>query len=166
MLSDIRWKQRFQNFERAFLLLSEALQNPLVELSDLEKEGIVQRFEYTFELAWKTVKDYLIFNGIVFDQVTPRHVLKQAFASKIIEDGQIWMDMLEHRNLMSHTYDRGICEKAVEAIAERYLTALEQFYTFFKNKNRIELIPIQSPREMRGFLKGIDTAIERESDHV
>jgi len=105
MRSDIRWKQRFENFERAFGLLREAFAQSPAEMSDLEKEGAIQRFEYTFELAWKTLKDYLIYSGVVFDQITPRSVIKQAFAAKIIQDGQTWIDMLDQRNLMSHTYD-------------------------------------------------------------
>jgi nucleotidyltransferase substrate binding protein (TIGR01987 family) len=76
-------------------------------------EGLIQRFEYTFELAWKTLKDYLEHSGIVLPQITPKAVLKAAFAAKLIEDGQIWMDMLSHRNLRSHTYD---CEKFEEAV--------------------------------------------------
>ena len=68
MSKNIRWKQRFENFERAFMLLKEAFEKGIAEMSDLEKEGVVQRFEYTFELAWKTLKDYLIHSGILFDR--------------------------------------------------------------------------------------------------
>jgi hypothetical protein len=68
---DIRWKQRFQNFGRAFELLSEALRNGPSALSALEKEGVVQRFEYSLELAWKTLKDYLEENGHIISPVTP-----------------------------------------------------------------------------------------------
>ena len=76
MNQDIRWRQRFNNFEKALLLLQEGLAKGAEKLSNLEKEGIVQRFEFTFELAWKTMKDYLEFSGILFDQVTPRSVIK------------------------------------------------------------------------------------------
>jgi hypothetical protein len=79
--NNIRWKQRFENFERAFRLLQEAFEKAPAQMSDLEKEGVVQRFEYTFELAWKTLKDYLVYSGVVFDQITPRNVIKQAFAA-------------------------------------------------------------------------------------
>ena len=79
---DIRWKQRFQNFDRAFVLLRDALEEGPGALNQLEKEGVVQRFEYSFELAWKTVKDYLEESGIVFPTVTPRQVLKDGFAAK------------------------------------------------------------------------------------
>lgn len=75
--------------------MNEAFEKDVDEMSDLEKEGVVQRFEYTFELAWKTLKDYLVYSGVVLDQITPRKVIKEAFAAKIIDDGQIWIDMLE-----------------------------------------------------------------------
>jgi nucleotidyltransferase substrate binding protein (TIGR01987 family) len=134
MRSDIRWKQRFENFESAFMLLKEAFEKDITEMSDLEKEGVVQRFEYTFELAWKTLKDYLIYSGIVFDQITPRRVIKEAFAARIIEDGQAWIDMLEQRNLMSHTYDKETFEGVVNNISQRYFVALEQMFTWLKQK--------------------------------
>jgi nucleotidyltransferase substrate binding protein (TIGR01987 family) len=75
-------------------------------LNPLEKEGAIRRFEYCFELAWKTVKDYMEQSGFVFPIVTPRQVLKDAFAARIIADGQVWIDMLDHRNLLSHTYSQ------------------------------------------------------------
>ena len=71
MNSDIRWKQRFDNFDRAFVLLREALEPGLAALSQLEKEGTIQRFEIAFELAWKTMKDYLEENGLVVSPATP-----------------------------------------------------------------------------------------------
>lgn len=128
---DIRWKQRFQNFDRAFVLLRCALENGPSGLNALEREGVVQRFEYSFELAWKTVKDYLEDGGFVFPVVTPRQVLKDAFTAKILADGQVWIDMLDHRNLLSHTYTMAGFEKAVEAIHSRYLAAFGQLHEFF-----------------------------------
>ena len=130
MNSDIRWKQRFQNFDRAYGLLREALQNGPASLSLLEKEGVIQRFEYSYELAWKTIKDYLEQNGVVINPVTPRQVLKEAFASKVIGDGQVWIDMVDHRNLLSHSYDLSVFEKAVEAIAARYLPVMDSLHEF------------------------------------
>lgn len=121
---DIRWKQRFQNFDRAFVLLRQALENGASALSTLEKEGVIQRFEYSFELAWKTLKDFLEAGGLVISPVTPRQVIKEAFAAKVIADGQTWIDMLDHRNLLSHTYDFAVFDKAVEAIAAHYLPAM------------------------------------------
>jgi nucleotidyltransferase substrate binding protein (TIGR01987 family) len=136
MRNAVRWKQRFDNFEHAFLLLREALEKGIDGMSDLEKEGVVQRFEYTFELAWKTVKDYLIYSGVAFDQITPRSVIKQAFAARIIEDGQTWIDMLDQRNLMSHTYDKETFDAVIRSISQRYFVALEQVFTWLKQRTR------------------------------
>ena len=129
--SDIRWRQRFRNFDRAFVLLRQALENGPDALNPLEKEGVIQRFEYCFELAWKTVKDYMEEDGFVFSTISPRKVLKHAFESKLLADGQTWIDMLDHRNLLSHTYDLAHFEKAVESIHARYLAAMEQAHEFF-----------------------------------
>ena len=131
MTQDVRWKQRFQNFDRAFVLLREALERGPQALSLLEKEGVIQRFEYSFELAWKTVKDFLEAGGLVIAPLTPRQVIKVAFAAKVIGDGQVWIDMLDHRNLLSHTYDLAVFEKAVEAIAARYLPAMGELHAYF-----------------------------------
>ena len=103
-------------------------------LNPLEKEGVIQRFEYCFELAWKTVKDYLEASGFVFAMVTPRQVLKDAFAAKIIEDGQVWIDMLDHRNLLSHTYNFSSFEKAVDAVHTRYLSGIEKLHEFLQKE--------------------------------
>ena len=129
---DIRWKQRFQNFDRAFLLLRSALEERgLEQMSDLEKEGLIQRFEYSYELAWKTMKDYLEEHGININPVTPRNVIKEAFSANIITDGQVWVDMLLHRNLLSHTYDFSKFQEVLEAVVQRYLSAQEQLHEWF-----------------------------------
>ena len=132
---DIRWKQRFQNFDHGFALLRQALERGPSALNQLEKEGVIQRFEYCFELAWKTVKDYLEEGGLVISPVTPRQVLKDAFAAKVISDGQVWIEMLDHRNLLSHTYDCVVFEKAVDALAARYLPALLELHGYFSAKS-------------------------------
>ena len=136
MNSDIRWKQRFQNFDRAFVLLRQALENAPAALNALEKEGVIKRFEYSFELAWKAMKDYLEESGVVFPTVTPRQVLKDAFAAKILADGQVWIDMLDHRNLLSHTYNFASFEVAVEAIAARYLPAMAALHEFLQQESQ------------------------------
>ena len=132
MNADIRWKQRFNNFDRAHALLREALDRGPSALSLLEKQGVVQRFEFTYELAWKTLKDYLEAGGLTINPVTPRQVIKEAFAAKLIADGQVWIDMLDHRNLLSHTYDSAVFEQAVDAIAARYLPALTALHCRLK----------------------------------
>lgn len=132
--SDTRWLQRFENFDRALALLQDALARGPSALNQLEKEGVVQRFEYTLELVWKTIKDYLEESGLVLTAVTPRQVVKDAFAARIVADGQAWIDMLDHRNLLSHTYDPVNFEQAVDAIHDRYLAALGQVHTLLAGR--------------------------------
>jgi nucleotidyltransferase substrate binding protein (TIGR01987 family) len=134
MNPDIRWKQRFENYEKALRLLREALAD-VESLSELEKEGTVQRFEFTVELAWKTLKDYLEFSGVVLDQNTPKSIIKQAFAAKIISDGQLWIDILDCRNRMSHTYDEAAFDQAVREMARRFLRGFDELYDFFKQRS-------------------------------
>jgi nucleotidyltransferase substrate binding protein (TIGR01987 family) len=132
---DIRWKQRFQNFDRAVILLREPFERDVATLSNLEKEGTVQRFEFTLELAWKTLKDYLEYEGQVLDPVTPRNVIKEAFTAGILNDGQVWIDMLNHRNLLSHTYDEATFGTAVLAIRDRYLAAIEELHLWLLERS-------------------------------
>jgi nucleotidyltransferase substrate binding protein (TIGR01987 family) len=137
--TDIRWKQRFQNFRRAFGLLREALEaKDLDEYSDLEREGIVQRFEYTFELGWKTFKDYLEFSGINLTEVTPRKVIKECAAVNIFDeagiDSEVFLEMMLDRNALSHTYDFEQFKQVIVKIKERYFTELDKAYWYFMNK--------------------------------
>lgn len=106
-MTDIRWKQRLQNFKRANLLLQSSLtvSNP----SQLERAGIIQFYEMAFELSWKTLKDYLLDQG--YETNSPRQAIKQGFQSNIISDGHGWIKALEDRNLTVHTYDEN---KAIE----------------------------------------------------
>ncbi len=121
-----RWVYRFDNFKRAVALLREAVETGNERaLSRLEEEGVIQRFEYTWELAWKTLRDYLENQGIVLETVTPHTVIRAAFAAKIIKDGEPWMEALDARNRMSHTYDIDAFEKIIERIEADYLPALE-----------------------------------------
>lgn len=122
---DVRWQQRFQNFRRAFVFRRSALENqPLAQLSDLEQEGVILRFEYSYELAWKTMKDYLEENGIIITPVTPRNVIKESLGAGMIDNGQVWIDMMLHRNLLAHTYDFSKFKEVLDAIESHYLTAL------------------------------------------
>ena len=125
---DIRWQQRFHNFSRAFILLREAMENDLTTLNQLEKEGIIQRFEYTFELAWKVLKDKMEYDGLILDQISPKAVVKQAYAAKYIDDPDTWLKMIGDRNLMSHTYDFLKFEAVIQSIAAAYLPMLQDWY--------------------------------------
>ncbi len=135
MNSDIRWKQRFDNFDRAFVLLREVCDRGVDSLSQLEKEGAIQRFEVAFELAWKTLKDYLEDSGVVVNPLTPRNVIKEAFAAKLLEDAQVWIDMMLHRNLLSHTYDIKVFEAVLQTVAERYFSAFDRLHEFFLSRS-------------------------------
>jgi len=123
MTHDIRWKQRFDNFQRALhqLTLAMALlaQRPL---SDLEKQGLIQGFEFTHELAWNVLKDYLEMEGIQ-GLIGSRSTAREAFKRGLVRDGQVWMDMIEKRNLSSHTYNPSVANTLAASIAERYFPA-------------------------------------------
>jgi len=128
-MEDIRWKQRFDNLQSAYLRLQEAIAaNQQAPDNRLIQMALIKAFEMTFELSWKTIKDYLKYNGI--DVKLPREIIKQAFATDIITDGQMWMDMLEDRNLMAHTYDEARALEAVDHICRRYVAGLEQLHQY------------------------------------
>lgn len=128
MNQEVRWRYRFRNFSRAYTLLREATERDVSELNELEREGVIQRFEYTFELAWNTLKDRLEYGGVVLTEVTPRNVIRQAFAAKLVPDAETWTDMLIDRNLMSHTYDFARFEAVIQNIRSRYLSVLDDLY--------------------------------------
>lgn len=127
---DIRWKQRFSNYRLALANLTEGIE--ISKPSDLEKSGIIQIFEYTFELAWKTMKDYL--KEMEVEVNYPREVIKTAFSYELIEDGDIWIDMLEKRNLMSHTYDKKNAELAYTLIKNEYFEKLKTLEAYLSEK--------------------------------
>ena len=131
-----RWKYRFRNFERALALLREAIgqmteanRSGLV-FSDLEKEGTIQRFEYTWELAWKVLSDYLRSEGIVLAEITPKSVIREAFRASVISDGDTWMRALDARNRISHTYDLEKFEEALGLIRDEVLPVMEDLNTY------------------------------------
>ena len=130
---DIRWQQRFQNFERAFKLLRSVVEEQAdgKELNQLEKEGVIQRFNFTIELAWKTLKDKMESDGLSFELVSPKVVLKKAFQANYINDIEIWLAMVQDRNLMSHTYDFDTFEEVLRDIKDKYFTCLDNFYFKF-----------------------------------
>lgn len=124
MIEDIRWKQRFQNFERAFLFLKKSKE--LKKFDELQRAGLIQSFEFTFELAWKTLKDYLQMQGV--EAPFPREVIKQAFAVGLIEDGALWLQMLDKRNQLTHTYNEKQAQSALNSIIEIYYPLMEKVY--------------------------------------
>ncbi|MHB8123426.1 MAG: nucleotidyltransferase substrate binding protein [Desulfuromonadaceae bacterium] len=121
MTEDIRWIQRLDNWTKALNQLTRFMDRN--ELNELEEQGLIQCFEYNHELAWKTQKDFLEAQGVT-DLFGSKNVAKQAFATGLIDDGKVWMDMIESRNLTSHTYNEEITQEIVADIVDRYYAAL------------------------------------------
>ena len=127
MSEDIRWKQRFQNYEKALRTLENAVTLSRTRaLTDLEKQGTIQGFVFTFELAWNVMKDYLEEQGIA-DIIGSKGAVRHAFNKGLIAEGQIWMDMIEGRNIVSHSYDEAIAEKLLKKIHESFYNQLAAF---------------------------------------
>ena len=128
---DIRWKQRFQNFENAFISFKEAVEEQGNTTNELIKAGIIQRFEFTHELSWKVMKDFLIFEGIQ-NIIGSRSAVREALNKDLITNGEIWMDMIETRNITVHAYDEEILNKEFNKIINEYFELLFDFYTKMK----------------------------------
>jgi len=130
MTHEIRWQQRFSNFKKAYTHLEEAV---LISSPDfIQQAGIIQIFEYTFELGWKTLKDYLLQEGLT--PKTPRDTLKMAFQSDLISNGTDWLDALDKRNLLAHTYDDDMAAHALELIVKKYKPLLDELHTTLNSK--------------------------------
>ena len=114
---DIRWQQRFANYEKALAQLQKFVDKG--ELSKLEEQGLVKAFEYTYELAWNTLKDFLEYQG-QSDLYGSRDTIRKGFAAELIEDGEGWMDMLASRNKTSHTYNEETADEICRAVLNRY----------------------------------------------
>jgi nucleotidyltransferase substrate binding protein (TIGR01987 family) len=127
---DIRWQQRFRNFLKAFSLLDEAVKKYHKEgLSELEEQGLIQRFEFTHELAWNVLKDYFEYQGNT--QIAgSRDASREAFNKGLIDDGEGWMEMVKSRNKSSHTYHEEILKELVEKITLTYC----DLFAAFKSK--------------------------------
>jgi nucleotidyltransferase substrate binding protein (TIGR01987 family) len=99
------------------------------ELNKFEVQGLIQCFEYTFELSWKTLKDYLEFEG--YDVKTPKETIKKAFQTGMIDDGLIWLDALDKRNIMSHTYSESTTKQTEELIKTKYYGMIKKGIEYF-----------------------------------
>ncbi len=129
---DIRWKQRFQNFEKAFLRLKEALE--MKKLNELERNGLIQRFEFTLDLSWKVMKDFLEEKGFSF-KPSPKDTFRLAQENNYINYAQALIDGLDIRNELSHDYDGEKFEKSEGQLREETYPALEKLYEFFIGEN-------------------------------
>ncbi|GGF98604.1 MULTISPECIES: nucleotidyltransferase substrate binding protein [Cysteiniphilum] len=133
-MTDIRWLQRFGNYQKALSQLQSAVtlahQRPL---SLLEKQGLIQAFEYTHELAWKTLKDFLKHRGSTEDIFGSKDATRQAFTNGLIDNGDVWMQMIKSRNLTSHTYDESTVEGITTLILNEYISCFTELAETLKN---------------------------------
>lgn len=145
MEQEIRWQQRFSNYIKAFQKLEQAIayvkhSSPFaVEKPDTEdfasvldgiiQEGLIQRFEYTHELAWNVMKDYAEYQGNM-NVGGSRDATREALQLKIIEKGEVWMDMIQSRNKTTHTYNEATANEIYGKIIEEYFP----LFSAFKNK--------------------------------
>jgi nucleotidyltransferase substrate binding protein (TIGR01987 family) len=151
MEQDIRWEQRFSNFVKALHKLSQAVEyikNNLLEddhegegldyvLDEIIREGLIQRFEYTHELAWNVMKDYAVFQGNT-SVGGSRDASREAFQLKIISNGQVWMDMIGSRNKTSHTYNEEVANEIFVKIMKEYYPAFLEFQQIMESKKSDE----------------------------
>ncbi len=136
---DIRWIQRFAHFSQAFSQLKEAVELAQARrLSKLEQQGLIQAFEYTHELAWNTLKDFLEERG-VHNLYGSKDTTREAFKRGLIENGEAWMEMITSRNLTSHTYNEATAAQIASAILETY------FLEFAALQDKLESIKREEP---------------------
>ncbi|KGO92074.1 nucleotidyltransferase substrate binding protein [Flavobacterium subsaxonicum] len=150
--TDIRWEQRFTNFNKAFAKLKETVDtlDPEADnfsdaLSDLEKEGLIQRFEYTHELAWKVMKDYIEYQGST-DIGGSRDATREAFKMGLIDNGETWMDMIKSRNLTTHTYNEATAEDIFTKIVNDYFklfTAFQSKMEHYRSREQQDIFSIE-----------------------
>jgi nucleotidyltransferase substrate binding protein (TIGR01987 family) len=135
--TDIRWMQRFSNYQKAFSQLSKFIDKG--ELSELEEQGLIKAFEYTFELAWTTLKDFLECRG-QSDIYGSRDAIRKAFQLNLVDDGESWMDMLISRNRTSHTYNKETADEICLAVKNVY------FDLFQKLEVKLKLLASESKK--------------------
>jgi len=136
MYTPIRWEQRFQNFERAYFSLIESIEAFENDLENLFiRDSVIQRYEYSFELAWKTLKDYLEEEGFV-DISSPRKVIREALKAGYITD-PAWLKALEDRNKTTHAYNEEMAQEVTKEIMEQYFFLLRDLY-FVLKKEKID----------------------------
>jgi nucleotidyltransferase substrate binding protein (TIGR01987 family) len=133
---DIRWKQRFHSFQKAFAQLTNAVQiAENRDLSELEKQGLIQAFEFTHELAWNTLKDFLESRG-ESGIYGSKDATRKAHAAGLIDAGEVWMDMIQSRNRSSQTYNEAIADSIAKGIVDEYFAAFAKFKERFLDLER------------------------------
>jgi nucleotidyltransferase substrate binding protein (TIGR01987 family) len=129
---DVRWQQRFKNYLKAFSQL-ELFVEKGESLNHLEQQGLIKAFEYTYELAWNTIKDFYYEQGEA-DIQGSRDAIRLAFKRGLIVNGEVWMDMLKDRNRTSHSYNEEIAKEIVKNILEKYHLLFKELKIIFENK--------------------------------
>jgi nucleotidyltransferase substrate binding protein (TIGR01987 family) len=128
-----RWKQRFQNFEKAYAQFNRAL--AIEEPSEFEKMALVKAFEFTHELCWNTMKDYLEEEGFT-DLKGSKDTFRAAFKAEIIQEGEVWMESIDMRVASVHTYNHEVMDETVDFIRDKFAPLLNDWYHIFKDKER------------------------------
>lgn len=136
MAEDIRWQQRFANYQRALQQLETFFEPPA--LNDREQQGLIKAFEYTFELAWNSLRDLLRSQGNS-TLLGSRDTLREAFRLGLIEDGESWMLMIQDRNLTSHIYNRSTAEAIAANIVDHYLPCFKDLHARLQQRQVDEL---------------------------
>ncbi|MBQ8385646.1 MAG: nucleotidyltransferase substrate binding protein [Spirochaetaceae bacterium] len=127
MEQDIRWKQWFHSYTKALAVFTEAVELARSRpLSPLEKQGLVQSFEFTQELSWKVLKDFLEYQGAATGILGSKDAIPRGFAAGLISDGDTWMDMIASRNLASHTYNQETADEILQKCVESYAPQFQQ----------------------------------------
>lgn len=117
--------QKVENYKNALTQLEEAVERYQKTPEDsLYRDGLIQRFEFTVELAWKSIKEYLEDQGVVLSIASPRGILKEAFAAGVLDDGDLWNNILTARNLTSHVYDEVTAVGIAQQICTEFLPPL------------------------------------------
>ena len=135
---DIRWLQRFQNYQKAFAQLTQAVDlSRQRALSKLEQQGLIQGFEYTHELAWNTLKDFLEARGAaaIFGS---RDTTRAAFTAGLIDQGEVWMQMIQSRNQSTHTYNEEMMTQIVTAVIQTYMAEFTKLQSKFEQLRSAE----------------------------
>lgn len=135
---DIRWLQRFQNYQKALAQLTQAVDlSSQRALSKLEQQGLIQGFEYTHELAWNTLKDFLEARGAaaIFGS---RDTTRAAFTAGLIDQGEVWMQMIQSRNQSTHTYNEEMMTQIVTAVIQTYMAEFTKLQSKFEQLRSAE----------------------------
>ena len=134
--SEVRWKQRLNSFSAALAQLKAAVElSQRRSLTELEKQGIIQAFEFTHELAWNVLKDYFDYQG--GNLITgSRDATREAFNRGLINDGDAWMEMIKSRNQTSHTYNKATADQIVDNIKSVYFNRISELFTTMRELSK------------------------------